>query len=163
MIKVPMVRLIDEEGEQYGVVNIEEALNVAEERHMDLIEVSPNAEPPVCKLMDFGKYKYQTSKRQHEAKRHQKIILVKEIKLRPKTEEHDYQFKIKNALRFLDDGNKVKFTMMFRGREMAHRDIGMDLLVKLKEELTPHAEVEQEPKEEGRTITVMFAPLKSKK
>lgn len=129
---------------------------------MDLIEVSPHAAPPVCRLMDYGKYKYQQSKKQHEAKKHQKVIHVKEVKLRPKTEEHDLQFKLNNALRFLEDGNKVKVTVMFRGREITHREIGMTLLEKFQDLIGENGVVEQPLKDEGRSITLILAPNKLK-
>ena len=129
---------------------------------MDLIEVSPHANPPVCRLMDYGKYKYQQSKRQHEAKKHQKVVHVKEIKLRPKTEEHDLHFKVNNALRFLEEGNKVKVTVMFRGREMTHRDIGISLLEKFQETIGEKGVIEQPLKDEGRSITLILAPSKIK-
>ena len=157
-----MVRVVDAEGKQAGILSIEEALNLAEEEGMDLIEVSPHADPPVCRLMDYGKYKYQQSKRQHEAKKHQKVVHLKEIKLRPKTEEHDLQFKLNNTLRFLDEGNKVKVTVMFRGREMTHRDIGLSLLEKFQELIGEKAVIEQPLKEEGRSITLILAPSKMK-
>lgn len=135
---------------------------MATESGLDLIEVSPNGNPPVCRLMDFGKYKYQQSKRKHEAKRHQKVVHLKEIKLRPKTEEHDLQFKIKNATRFLNDGDKVKITVVFRGREMTHRDIGRDLLIKFQEAIGEVGVVEQPLKDEGRSITLILGPNKRK-
>ncbi len=161
-ISSPQVRLIDADGKQVGVLSIEEALTVADEEGLDLIEVSPNASPPVCRLMDYGKYKYQLNKRQHEARRHQKTIQVKEIKLRPKTEEHDFHFKLKNAIRFLSDGNKVKITIMFRGREVTHRDLGVVLLKKFQEAVGDYGIIEQPLKDEGRFITIVLAPSKAK-
>lgn len=156
------IRVIDSEGEQLGILSRSEALTIAENQGLDLIEVSPNAAPPVCRLMDYGKYKYQQSKKQHEAKKHQKVIHVKEVKLRPKTEEHDLQFKLNNALRFLEEGNKVKVTVMFRGREMTHRKIGRDLLEKFQALIGETGAVEQPLKDEGRSITLIMAPSKLK-
>ncbi len=135
---------------------------MAEVEGLDLIEVSPHAKPPVCRLMDYGKYKYQLSKRQHEAKKHQKVVHVKEIKLRPKTEEHDLHFKLNNATRFLEDGDKVKVTVVFRGREMTHRDIGKTLLKKFQDLIGDKGIVEQPLKDEGRSITLILAPNKTK-
>ena len=138
----------------------EEALEIAEDQGLDLIEVSPNVSPPVCRLMDYGKYKYQRSKKQHEAKKNQKIVHLKEIKLRPKTEKHDLDFKLNNALRFLEEGNKVKVIVMFRGREMTHRDIGIALLEKFHESIGEKCEVEQPLKDEGRNFSLILAPSK---
>lgn len=161
-IVAPEIRVIDSEGEQLGILSRSEALTIAENQGLDLIEVSPHATPPVCRLMDYGKYKYQQSKKQHEAKKHQKVIHVKEVKLRPKTEEHDLQFKLNNALRFLEEGNKVKVTVMFRGREMTHRKIGRDLLEKFQALIGETGVVEQPLKDEGRSITLIMAPSKLK-
>ena len=161
-IVAPEIRVIDSEGQQLGILTVREALTIAENEGLDLIEVSPNAKPPVCRLMDYGKYKYQQSKKQHEAKKHQKAIQVKEVKFRPKTEDHDLQFKLKNALRFLEDGNKVKVTVMFRGREMTHRQIGRDLLEKFQGLIGETGVVEQPPKDEGRNTTLIMAPSKLK-
>jgi translation initiation factor IF-3 len=147
---------------QIGILITEEALEIAEKQGLDLIEVSPNATPPVCRLMDYGKYKYQRSKKQHEAKKNQKIVHLKEIKLRPKTEKHDLDFKLNNALRFLEDGNKVKVIVIFRGREMTHRDIGIALLEKFSECIGEKGVVEQPLKEEGRSISLILAPSKLK-
>ncbi|MBF0280221.1 MAG: translation initiation factor IF-3 [SAR324 cluster bacterium] len=161
-IDAPEVRVISSEGEQVGILTIEEALEMAEDEGLDLIEVSPNARPPVCRLMDFGKYKYQQSKKLHDAKKHQKVVHVKEIKLRPKTEEHDLKFKLNNAVRFLGEGNKVKVTVMFRGREMSHRDIGSALLKKFQDSIGEKGIIEQPMKDEGRSITLILAPNKTK-
>lgn len=161
-ISAPEVRVIGDEGEQIGVLSIDEALAKAASEGLDLIEVSPNGNPPVCRVMDFGKYKYQQSKRKHEAKKHQKVVHLKEIKLRPKTEEHDLQFKTKNAIRFLNEGNKVKITVMFRGREMTHRELGRDLLIKFQEIVGDAGVVEQPLKDEGRSITVILGSNKKK-
>lgn len=159
-IKVPRVRLISSKGEQVGIISVDEALSKAKEEGLDLIEVSPSAEPPVCRLMDYGKFKYQQSKRQQEVKKHQKNIQVKEVKLRPKTEDHDFDFKLKNAIRFLEEGNKVKVSVAFRGREMAHRDLGRDLLARFQEGVGEQGVVEQFMKDEGRNLTMVFAPNK---
>ena len=157
---MPKVRLIGAEGEQVGIVNTGDAMAQAEEEGLDLIEVSPNADPPVCRLMDYGKYKYQLSKRLHEAKKHQKVVHVKEIKLRPKTEDHDYSFKLKNAHKFLNDGDKVKVTVTFRGREITHRHLGMGLLQRFKNDSAEVSVIEQPPKDEGRSISMILAPPK---
>ena len=133
-IRVKEVRLIDDEGEMLGVVGIKEALAKAEEAGLDLVEVSPNAEPPVCKILDYGKYKYEQQKKANEARKKQKTIDLKEVKIRPTTEEHDYQVKLRNVKRFLSAGNKVKVSMRFRGREMAHQEFGMRVLERIKEE-----------------------------
>jgi translation initiation factor IF-3 len=141
-----------------GVVSLEEALKIADETGLDLVEVSPNAEPPVCKILDYGKYKYEQQKKANEARKKQKTIDVKEIKIRPGIEEHDYNVKMRNARRFLDDGNKVKVTMRFRGREMAHQDIGLGLLKRMLEELSDISKPELEPKLEGRQMIMVLAP-----
>ncbi len=138
------------------------ALEIAEDQGLDLIEVSPHANPPVCRLMDYGKYKYQRSKKQHEAKKNQKVVHLKEIKLRPKTEKHDLDFKLNNALRFLKDGNKVKVIVTFRGREMTHREIGIALLEKFHESIGERGVIEQQLKDEGRSISLILAPSKMK-
>jgi translation initiation factor IF-3 len=136
---------------------------MAEERDQDLVEVAPNSSPPVCRIMDYGKFKYQQSKRAHEAKKKQKIIHVKEVKLRPNTDQHDYDFKLKNAFRFLESGDKVKVLVFFRGREIVHRENGQKLLVRVTETLEDIAIVEQEAKQEGRTLCMIFAPKSLKK
>jgi translation initiation factor IF-3 len=138
-----------------------EAIEEAAERGLDLVEVGATSKPPVCRIMDYGKFKYQASKRQHEAKKKQTKIVIKEIKLRPKTEEHDFNFKVKHAGQFLDDGNKVKVTVMYRGREMAHRDLGIAVLDRFAESLTEKGAIEQEPRAEGRTAMMVLAPKKS--
>ena len=163
MIRVKEVSLIGNDGEQLGVFPIQEALNMAEEKDQDLVEVAPNSSPPVCRIMDYGKFKYQQSKRAHEAKKKQKIIHVKEVKLRPNTDRHDYDFKLKNAFRFLESGDKVKVLVFFRGREIVHRENGQKLLVRVTETLEDIAVVEQEPKQEGRTLCMIFAPKSLKK
>ncbi len=141
-----------------GVVSIRDALRAAEEAGLDLVEVSPNADPPVCKILDFGKFKYEVQKKKNEARKKQKIIDVKEIKLRPNIDDNDYMVKMRNARRFLDEGDKVKVTMRFRGREMAHQDIGMNVLIRVRDELEALAKVEQMPKVEGRQMIMVLAP-----
>jgi len=163
MIRVREVSLIGNDGEQLGVFPTQEALNMAEEKDQDLVEVAPNSTPPVCRIMDYGKFKYQQSKRAHEAKKKQKIIHVKEVKLRPNTDQHDYDFKLKNAFRFLESGDKVKVLVFFRGREIVHRENGQKLLVRVTETLEDIAVVEQEAKQEGRTLCMIFAPKSLKK
>jgi translation initiation factor IF-3 len=157
---VPEVRLIGEEGEQIGVVTIRAALQMAEEAGVDLVEIAPLAKPPVCRVMDYGKFKYHEAKKQHEAKLKQKQVQVKEIKLRPGTDENDYQIKLRNMTRFLEDEDKVKVTLRFRGREMAHQEIGMRQLERIKADLLELAQVEQMPKMEGRQMVMMLAPKK---
>ncbi len=154
---------MDSDGEQLGVMPVQEALAAAEDQNLDLVEVSPNTDPPVCRIMDYGRYKYQQSKRSHEAKKRQKTIHVKEVKLRPKTEEHDFQFKARHIRKFLGEGNKAKVTIMFRGREMAHQHLGLRLLNRMTEELKDVALVEQEPIQEGRNMTMVLAPALNKK
>lgn len=152
------MRLVDAEGEMVGVVSLRDALFAAEEAGLDLVEVSPNAEPPVCKILDYGKYKYEAQKKANEARKKQKIIEVKEIKLRPNIDEHDYDIKMKAMRRFLEEGDKVKVTMRFRGREMAHQDIGMNVLIKVRETLEDLGKVEQMPKLEGKQMIMVLAP-----
>ena len=157
-INVPNVRLVGSDGEMIGVVTTREALARAEETGYDLVEISPNADPPVCKLLDYGKFKYEQQKKKNEARKKQKIIEVKEIKLRPNIDDHDYDVKIRAATGFLDDGDKVKVTMRFRGREMMHQDLGMNVLMRVKDQLDPLAKVEQTPQLEGRQMTMVLAP-----
>ena len=140
-----------------GVVPIESALNMAAEVGLDLVEISPNADPPVCKFLDYGKFKYEAQKKKHEARKKQKVIDVKEIKMRPGIDEHDFQVKMRNARRFLDDGDKVKVTIRFRGREMAHQDLGMKVLNRVRDDLDELAKVEQFPQVEGRMMTMVIA------
>jgi len=154
------VRLIDAEGEQAGIQTIRAALELAEEAGLDLVEIAPLAKPPVCRIMDFGKFKYQAAKKAHEAKAKQKQVQVKEVKLRPRTDENDYQIKLRNLRRFLDDGDKVKVTLRFRGREMAHQEFGMRQLERIKADLEEVANVEQMPKMEGRQMVMVMAPVK---
>jgi translation initiation factor IF-3 len=157
-IKVPEVRLISADGAQVGVMPTKEALTRAVEANLDLVEVAPQAVPPVCRIMDYGKYKYQQSKKQQEARRRQTTIQVKEIKVRPKIEEHDMAFKLRNAKRFLSEGDKVKISVIFRGREIAHTDRGFRLLALMTEALVEVATVEQHPKLEGRNLSMIVTP-----
>ncbi|MBL8441388.1 MAG: translation initiation factor IF-3 [Betaproteobacteria bacterium] len=159
-ITVPEIRLIGEDGEQVGVVNIRTALQMAEDAELDLVEIAPLAKPPVCRIMDYGKFKYQEAKKAHEAKLKQKQVQVKEIKLRPGTDENDYQIKLRNMTRFLEDGDKVKVTLRFRGREMAHQEFGMRQLERIKADLDALGQVEQMPKMEGRQMIMIIAPAK---
>ena len=158
MIRVREVRVVGADGAQLGIMPTQEALQFAEEQGFDLVEVAPNERPPVCRIMDYGKYKYQRSKRQQLAKKKQKVILVKEIKLRPKTEEHDYQFKLQHVKRFLQEGHKAKVTVIFRGREMAHTELGRRVLDRIMVDLEDVAAVEQMPKQEGRNMTLVLSP-----
>lgn len=143
-----------------GVVSIREALAAADEAGLDLVEISPNAEPPVCKILDYGKFKYEQQKKANEARKKQKVIEVKELKLRPMIEDHDYQVKLRAAQKFLEDGDKVKFTLRFRGRELAHQDLGLAVLKRMKEDLSLLSKVEQEPKMEGRQMIMMLSSVK---
>ncbi|MEM9472342.1 MAG: translation initiation factor IF-3 [Anderseniella sp.] len=152
------VLVIDADGEKRGVMKIEDALDLAADAGMDLVEVSPNSETPVCKVLDYGKYKYQAQKKANEAKKKQKVIEVKEIKLRPGIDTHDYDVKMRAMKRFFDDGDKVKVTMRFRGREMAHTELGFDLLQKVKSDTDEFAKVEYEPKMEGRQMIMILSP-----
>ncbi len=152
------VRLVGADGEQVGVVSTREALSIAAESNLDLVEVSPNAAPPVCKVMDYGKYKFQQSKKTAAAKKKQKQIQVKEIKFRPGTEDGDFNVKLKKILSFLEKGNKVKVTVRFRGREMMHQNLGMELMKRLQEVVEEHAVIEVVPKMEGRQMVMMLAP-----
>ncbi|ULJ60919.1 translation initiation factor IF-3 [Wielerella bovis] len=154
------MRLISGDGEQLGVVPLKEAMSMAEEQDVDLVEISPTAKPPVCKLMDFGKYKYEQSKKRDEAKKKQKQVQIKEIKFRPGTDDGDYNIKMRKIREFLEDGDKVKITLRFRGREMAHQQLGAQLLERIKTELTEDGQVEQFPKMEGRQMVMMVAPKK---
>jgi translation initiation factor IF-3 len=158
MIRVREVRVVGADGTQLGIMVTSNAQRLAEEEGLDLVEVAPNERPPVCRIMDYGKYKYQKSKRLQQAKKKQKIILVKEIKLRPKTEEHDYRFKTQHVRRFLQDGHKAKVTVVFRGREMAHTELGRRILDRVIGDLEDVATVEQLPKQEGRNMTMVLGP-----
>lgn len=157
-INAPQIRLIDYTGDNLGVVPIGEALARAVETGLDLVEISPNADPPVCKILDYGKLKYEEQKKRNVARKKQKIIEVKEIKMRPNIDVHDYDFKMRAIHRFLDEGDKVKVTMRFRGREMAHQEIGMQVLERVRGDLEELAKVEQSPKMEGRQMTMVMAP-----
>ncbi|MEM9278841.1 MAG: translation initiation factor IF-3 [Pseudomonadota bacterium] len=159
-ITVPEVQLIDAEGENHGVVNIDKAREIALEQGLDLVELSPNNNPPICKVLDFGKYKYQSQKKAAEARKKQKTQDVKEIKMRPNIDTHDYDVKMRAVEKFLGEGDKVKVTLRFRGREMAHQELGMQLLQRVKEQLTDIAKVEAEPKLEGRQMMMVVAPAK---
>jgi len=157
-IEAHEVQLITDSGENRGSVPIREALEIAEDSGLDLVEISPNAKPPIVKILDYGKYKYQAQKKAAEARKKQKTIEIKEIKMRPNIDTHDYDVKMRAIRRFFDDGDKVKVTLRFRGREMAHQDLGMKLLVKVKTELDEIAKVEAEPKLEGRQMIMVLAP-----
>ena len=157
-IRAPEIRLIGAEGENLGVVTPEKALALAEEAGLDLVEISPNATPPVCKILDYGRYKYDLQKREAEARKKQKIIEVKEVKFRPGTDVHDYQVKMRNVVKFLENGDKVKVTLRFRGREMAHQQLGLDLLNRVAEDVAEIGKVENMPKMEGRQMVMMIGP-----
>lgn len=159
-ITAPEVRLIGVDGEQLGIVKLPEAFRLSEQHEVDLVEIAPTAQPPVCRLMDYGKFKYQEQKRQHEAKLKQRTIQVKEVKFRPGTDEGDYQVKLRNLRRFLEEGDKAKVTLRFRGREMAHQELGMRVLERIRDELTEIAQVEAMPKLEGRQMVMVIAPRK---
>jgi len=162
MIRVPQVRVVDAEGNQLGVMPTREALEAAENSGLDLVEVAATANPPVCRIMDYGKYKYLASKKAKDAKKKQSVIHIKEVKLRGKTEEHDFQFKLRNARRFLEDGDKVKISIMFRGREITHTELGMGMLKRVQEELKDVATVESPPRLEGRNMSMLVAPSQPK-
>ncbi len=163
MIREPQIRVIDEAGEQLGIMSPEDALRDAEAKGLDLVEVAPNAQPPVCRMIDYGKYRYQQSKREKEARKHQHTIIVKEIKYRPKISTHDFDFKTNHVKEFLQAGNKVKLTIMFRGREMAHPEFGRDLLGRVIEDVKEHV---QDPPDmkfarlEGRNMSIVLSPTK---
>jgi len=161
-IRVPEVRLIDAEGNQLGVVPTSEARRLSEEAMLDLVEVSPDAKPPVCRIMNFGKFTYQQNKRKAAAKKKQKQIQLKEVKFRPVTEEADYQVKLRNITRFLANGDKAKITLRFRGREMTHPELGMQLMERIIKDLEEHGLVEQRPKMEGRQMIMVIGPKKQK-
>jgi len=159
-IRAKEVRVVDDEGKQLGIMPPFEAVKVARERGLDLVEVSPTANPPVCRIINYGKYLYQLSKRQHEARKHQRSIELKEVKFRPRTSVHDYETKRNHIVGFLEAGNKVKATIMFRGREMAHRNLGWQMMQRLIEELAEAAVVETRPKQEGPNLTAILGPKK---
>lgn len=159
-IRVPEILLIDENGEKIGIVPPEEGVERAEEAGLDLVEISPKATPPVCKIMDFGKFKYEQQKKAAEAKKKQKIIEIKEVKFRPNIDDHDYDVKMRSVTKFLGEGDKVKVTLRFRGREMAHQDLGRDLLQKVAGDIETLGKVEAMPRLEGRQMTMIIAPAK---
>jgi translation initiation factor IF-3 len=152
------VRLVDEQGEMLGIKSLNDALRVAEDAGLDLVEVSPNADPPVCKILDYGKFRYEEQKKKHEARKKQKTIEVKEIKLRPNIDQHDYDVKMRAVQRFVEGGDKVKVTMRFRGRELAHQDLGMEVLNRVRDQFEELTKVEQFPKMEGRQMIMVLAP-----
>ncbi len=161
-IRDPKVRLIDENGQQHGIVLIQEAIRLAENRGFDLIEISPNANPPVCKLLDYGKYRYEQMKKEKLQRKHQQQTQVKEIRLHPNTDDHDFEYKARHARRFLEEGNKVKATVIFKGREITYKDQGEEILQRLLEKVEDVTKVEQKPKMEGRSMIMMLAPEKKK-
>lgn len=161
-IDAPEIRLIGSDGEQLGVVSLREAMLKAEDAELDLVEIAPTAAPPVCRIMDYGKFKYQEQKKQHEARLKQKQIQVKEVKFRPGTDENDYQIKLRNMTRFLEEGDKVKVTLRFRGREMAHQEFGVAQLKRIETDLAELGTVEQFPKLEGRQMVMVLSPKKKK-
>ncbi len=150
--------MVDEDGEQLGIVPPKEALRIAMEKGLDLVEVAPNAKPPVCRIMDYGKYKYEQSKKEREARKNQRIINIKEVKLRPNIEDNDFMTKARNAIKFLENGDKVKVTIMFRGREITHSELGKELCLRLADLVKDIAKIEKEPKVEGRNMTMVLAP-----
>ncbi|MBV2234409.1 MAG: translation initiation factor IF-3 [Sterolibacterium sp.] len=162
-ITAPEIRLVGMDAEQLGIVSLRAALDLAEESGVDLVEIAPMAQPPVCRLMDFGKFKYQEAKRAHDAKLKQKQIQVKEVKFRPGTDEGDYKIKLRNLIKFLQEGDKTKVTLRFRGREMAHQEFGIRLLERIKADLQDYGVVEQFPKMEGRQLIMILAPQKKQK
>ena len=157
-IRVREVRVTTAEGEQLGIMQVRDALQMAIEQNLDLVEVAPTARPPVCRIMDYGKFKYEQQKRDKEAKKKQKIVTIKEVKLRPNIEDHDFDVKKKNALRFLEDGDKVKVTIMFRGRELSHPELGRVVLVRMAKELAEIANVARDPKLEGKNMIMILNP-----
>ncbi|MBI1889025.1 MAG: translation initiation factor IF-3 [Burkholderiales bacterium] len=161
-ITAPEIRLSGVNNEAIGIVSLAEGFRMAEEANVDLVEIAPTAQPPVCRLMDYGKFKYQEQKKAHEAKLKQKVISVKEIKFRPGTDDGDYHVKLRNLIKFLEEGDKTKITLRFRGREMAHQEIGVRMLDRLKTDLDPYGQVEQFPKMEGRQMVMVLAPKKKK-
>ncbi|MBU2888711.1 translation initiation factor IF-3 [Celeribacter halophilus] len=161
-IRAPEIRLIGAEGENVGVVTPARAMDMAAEAGLDLVEISPNANPPVCKIMDYGKFKYEQQKRESEARKKQKTIEIKEVKFRPGTDVHDYEVKMRNVVRFLENGDKVKVTLRFRGREMAHQDLGRQLLERVAEDTKELGKIENMPKMEGRQMIMMIGPLPAK-
>lgn len=161
-IRIREVRLIDDEGGQIGIIPTREALEMARERGLDLVEVAPNASPPVCRLMDYGKFRYEQSRKDRDSRRNQHVIKLKEVRIEPKIGDHDLETKGRHAARFLDAGDKVKLTVLFRGRSITHPELGRDLLDRLSEQLKDHGVIEQSPRMEGRTMTMHMAPLRHK-
>ncbi len=159
-INAPEIRLIGKDGEQIGIVSVQKALALAGENELDLVEIVPNAEPPVCRIMDFGKFQFELNKKRHAARKKQKQIQIKEVKFRPGTEDGDYQVKMRNITRFLENGDKVKVTLRFRGREMAHQELGAKMLERIEQDLTALGTVEQFPKLEGRQMVMVIASKK---
>jgi translation initiation factor IF-3 len=159
-IRISPIRLIDDNGDQLGIVATDEARSMAADRGLDVVEVAPNARPPVCRLMDYGKFKYEQARKNRDAKKKQHVINVKEVKLRPKIETHDIDFKLRHARRFIEEGHKVKFTLMFRGREVTHPELGVRLLEQVKQQILDIAVVESDIRHEGRTMTLYMAPIK---
>ena len=157
-IRIPQVRLIDQDGEMQGVLTVREAMQRAFAVGLDLVEISPNADPPVCKILDFGKFKYEQQKKKNEAKKKQKVIEIKEIKVRPNIDENDYQVKMRAMKSFIEEGDKVKVTLRFRGREMAHQDIGARVLERIRTEMDPTSKVEQMPRMENRQMVMVLSP-----
>ncbi|MDR2141869.1 MAG: translation initiation factor IF-3 [Deltaproteobacteria bacterium] len=158
MIRAHQVRVITDEGEQMGILPLSQALSAAVEAGLDLVEVAPEADPPVCRIMDFGRYKYQQSKKTSESKKKSTVIEIKEVKFRPKTDEHDYQFKLRNILKFLAEKNKIKVSLMFRGREISHSNIGRDLMERVIRDVAESGQPEQTPKLEGRSMIMILTP-----
>lgn len=161
-IRIREVRLIDDEGNQVGVIPTRDALEMAREKGLDLVEVAPNAAPPVCRLMDYGKFRYEQSRKERESRRNQHVIKLKEVRVEPKIGDHDLETKGRQAMRFLDSGDKVKLAVLFRGRSITHPELGRDLLERLAEQLKDHGTVEQPAKMEGRTMTMHVAPIRQR-
>lgn len=159
-INIPSVRLVDQNGNMVGVIATSEAIKMADLAGLDLVEISPGASPPVCKILDYGKYRYEAQKKAHEARKKQKVVQIKEIKLRPTIDKHDLEIKVRNIIGFLEEGDKVRITLRFRGREMDHQELGMQVLNRVQEMLTDKCKIEQSPRVEGRQIVMAVAPGK---
>ena len=159
-IRAPKVRLIGVDGSQLGIYGNADAQRIAEDQNLDLVEIAPNAEPPVCRIMDYGKFKYEQQKKKQEAKKRQSVVQIKEIKVRPKTDDHDYETKLRHIRRFLEDGDRCKVTVFFRGREIVHKDRGISILERVVQDLADVAKVDQEPRAEGRTLQMLLVPKK---
>jgi translation initiation factor IF-3 len=157
-ISAANIRLVDHNGNMVGVVSVNEGIKMAEQVGLDLVEISPNAAPPVCKILDYGKYRYEIQKKAHEARKKQKVIQIKEIKLRPTIDKHDLEIKLRNVMGFLEEGDKVRITLRFRGREMDHQELGMQVLERVQESLKEHCKIEQSPRIEGKQIVMTVAP-----